>query len=178
MCWRKTRSSKYLTEQQREARAEELEQSILDYVRNGKGLVVVHGAPTMLNNSPEFGKMVGGTFDYHPVSQQVTATTIDPDHTLVAAFEGKEPFIHTDEPYCFCGTYQEKDFLPLLKMDTASLNDPKGKAAKDIRYISWIKPYGQGRVFYCSPGHTIRRVSRAPRSCVIILTGSSTPRAT
>ena len=38
-------------------------------------------------------------------------------------------------------------------MDATILNDPKGKAAKDIRYISWIKPYGQGRVFYCSPSH-------------------------
>ena len=144
---------KDLTEKERQARADELEKSILDFVHGGKGLVGVHGAPTMLNNSVEFGKMIGGAFDYHPPSQPVTVTTVDPNHPLVAAFKGKEPFIHTDEPYCFCRAYEEKDFLPLLKMDATILNDPKGKAAKDIRYISWIKPYGQGRVFYCSPSH-------------------------
>lgn len=144
---------KDLTKEAREVRAAELEKSVLDFVRDGKGLVGVHGAPTMLNNSAEFGRMIGGAFDYHPPSQPITVTTVDANHPLVAAFKGKEPFIHTDEPYCFCRAYEEKDFLPLLKMDTASLNDPKGKAAKDIRYISWVKPYGKGRVFYCSPSH-------------------------
>ena len=29
-----------------------------------------------------------------------------------------------------------------------------GGSEKNIaRYISWIKPYGEGRVFYCSPSH-------------------------
>ena len=29
-----------------------------------------------------------------------------------------------------------------------------GGSEKNIaRYISWIKPYGEGRVFYCNPSH-------------------------
>lgn len=144
---------KVLTKEEREARAAKLEKSVLDFVRGGKGLVGVHSAPTMLVNSPEFDEMMGGVLDYHPPSQPVTVMTVDADHPLVAAFKGKEPFIHTDEPYCFKGTYAKKNFLPLLEMETASLRDPKGKAIKDVRYISWIKPYGKGRVFYCSPSH-------------------------
>ncbi len=142
-----------LTEAERKAKAVALEQSLLDFVAHGKGLVVIHGAPTMLNNSLKFTEMVGGAFHYHPANQEVTVRTVEPGHPLVAAFQGKEPFIHRDEPYCFHGPYAKMDFRPLLSMDTQSLRDPKGEAAKMVRYVAWIKPYGRGRVFYCSPSH-------------------------
>lgn len=142
-----------LTEAQRNQTAGELEQSLLDFVARGKGLVVIHGAPTMLNNSIKYTEMVGGAFHYHPPNQEVTVRTVDARHPLVAAFQGKEPFIHRDEPYCFNGPYEKMNFRPLLSMDTQGLRDPKGDAAKMVRYVAWIKPYGKGRVFYCSPSH-------------------------
>ena len=83
----------------------------------------------------------------------MTIRTVDADHPLVAAFRGREPFIHRDEPYCFNGPYEQQSFRPLLSMDTEKLRDPKGEAAKMVRYVAWIKPHGQGRVFYCSPSH-------------------------
>ena len=83
----------------------------------------------------------------------MTIHTVDPGHPLVAAFKGHEPFSHEDEPYCFNGAYEKLDFRPLLVMDTKSLKDPQGKANAMVRYVAWIKPYGKGRVFYCSPSH-------------------------
>ena len=71
----------------------------------GKGLVAMHGAPTLLNNSEQFTQMVGGAFDYHPPSQQVTVRVVEPAHPLTAAFQGREPLVHRDEPYCFKGAY-------------------------------------------------------------------------
>lgn len=142
-----------LSQAEREAKAKAIEQSMLDFVAHGKGLVVIHGAPTLLNNSAKFTEMVGGAFFYHPPNQEVTLHTVDANHPLVAAFRGKEPFIHRDEPYCFNGPYEKLDFRPLLFMDTQGLRDPKGEAGKMVRYVSWIKPYGKGRVFYCSPSH-------------------------
>lgn len=142
-----------LTVAEREAKARAFEQSLLDFVAGGKGLVVVHGAPTMLNNSAKYTEMVGGAFYYHPPNQELTVRTVDPRHPLVAAFQGKEPFIHRDEPYCFNGPYAKLDFHPLLSIDTQALKDPKGDAGKMVRYVAWIKPYGKGRVFYCSPSH-------------------------
>lgn len=144
---------KGLSQAEREAKANALEQSLLDFVAGGKGLVVIHGAPTLLNNSAKFTEMVGGAFDYHPANQEVTVRTVDESHPLVSAFKGKGPFIHRDEPYCFNGAYEKFDFRPLLSMDTQGLKDPKGGAAKMVRYVAWIKPYGKGRVFYCSPSH-------------------------
>jgi len=142
-----------LTPDQRAAKAKDFEQSLLNFVGGGKGLVVIHGAPTMLNTSLKFTEMVGGAFFYHPPNQEVTLRTVDAAHPLVAAFRGKEPFSHRDEPYCFNGPYEKHAFHPLLTMDTQGLRDPKGEAAKMVRYVAWVKPYGKGRVFYCSPSH-------------------------
>ncbi len=142
-----------LSKSERQAKSDALEKSMLDFVAGGKGLVVIHGAPTLLNNSPQFTEMVGGAFDYHPPNQYVTVRTVDEAHPLVAAFRGKGPFIHRDEPYCFKGPYRKLDFRPLLSMDTKALKDSKGRADEMVRYVAWIKPYGKGRVFYCSPSH-------------------------
>ncbi len=142
-----------LSADQRQTRSDALEQSMLDFVSGGKGLVVMHGAPTFLNNSPKFTEMIGAAFEYHPPNQEVTVRVVDADHPLVAAFRGKGPFIHRDEPYCFNGAYLKFDFRPLLSMDVDGLKDPRGKVGDVARYVAWIKPYGDGRVFYCSPSH-------------------------
>jgi len=146
---------KDLTAEQRKARAAELERSLLDFVASGRGLVCVHGAITMLNNSPEFSEMVGGSFDTHPRRQQVTLKLVEPDHPLLAAFEG-EDFVHNDEPYLFKGAYKKKDFRPLLEMDVSKLDKKtwaNPRVTGDVRYVAWIKKHGRGRVFYAGPSH-------------------------
>jgi type 1 glutamine amidotransferase len=149
------RNPKYsdLSPAERQARSDALEASMLDFVAQGKGLVVIHGAPTLLNNSEEFTRMVGAAFDYHPPNQSVTVRVVDAEHPLVAAFSGQGPLIHRDEPYCFKGAYNLFEFRPLLAMDTEKLKDPAGRAGDMVRYVAWIKPYGKGHVFYCSPSH-------------------------
>ena len=136
----------------RQAKAKALEQSLLDFVKNGKGLVCIHGGLTMLNHSPEFTEMIGAEFDYHPANQSVTVRAVESDHPLLAAFRDAGPLVHRDEPYAFKGPYKEHNFRPLLEIDTSAMKNP-GKLADTVRYIAWIKPYGKGRVFYCSPGH-------------------------
>ena len=142
-----------MTTPEREAKAAALEKSMLDFVAGGKGLVVMHGGPTMLNHSPAFIGMVGGAFDYHPPNQAVTVRTVDENHPLVAAFRGRGPFIHRDEPYCFKGAYSKLNFRPLLSMDVKDLKGTDSRINDIVRYVAWIKPHGAGRVFYCSPSH-------------------------
>lgn len=141
-----------LTVDQRKKKAAGLESNLIEYVRKGGGLMVLHGAIVMQNNSMEFSEMVGGSFDYHPVQQEITLELCDPGHPLVRAFGGK-PFVHVDEPYLFSKAYAKKNFRPLLYMDVSKLTNQTKETDERIKYVAWIKKYGNGRVFYTSPSH-------------------------
>ncbi len=150
--WDELGKNKELTVIEREKKATRLEKNLIRFVKSGGGLMVLHGAIVMQNNSPEFSKMVGGSFDYHPVQQEVRAELVEPEHPLLAGFEG-QPFVHIDEPYIFKNAYFDYDFRPLLSMDAGALHSLREEISDPIIYISWIKPYGKGRVFYVSPSH-------------------------
>jgi len=61
-------------------------------------------------------------------------------------------------------------------MDVKGLKDPKGEVGKMVRYVAWIKPYGKGRVFYCSPAIS-PKATKVPRSCGFCWTASNMPAA-
>jgi type 1 glutamine amidotransferase len=146
--------NKKLTEKQKDEKAANLESNLIKYVEEGGGLMVVHGAIVMQNNSMPFSEMIGGSFDYHPPQQEVTLELAEANHPLLKAFNG-EAFVHIDEPYLFNKAYTEKNFRPLLYMDTSKLKNGKKRKKFDekIKYVSWIKRHGEGRVFYVSPSH-------------------------
>ncbi|WP_430908447.1 ThuA domain-containing protein [Maribacter sp. 2-571] len=151
--WDIIKKDSSLTETQQLKKAQQFQQNLLDYVTTGGGLFVLHGGITMLNKSEAFGKMVGGSFDYHPVQQKVTVKTVDAEHPLTKAFKGID-FEHVDEPYFFNNAYFNTDFHPLLYMEADAITEKKeGTSTDNICYVSWVKRYGQGRVFYASPSH-------------------------
>jgi uncharacterized protein len=158
-----------LSEKQQKKKAAELEKNLIDYVKKGGGLVVVHGAIVMQNNSMPFSEMVGGSFDYHPPQQQVRLELADAAHPLLKAFNG-EAFVHIDEPYLFNKAYEQKNFRPLLYMDTDKLEKKPKPIEGNIRYVSWIKPHGKGRVFYVSPSHNAQSFEN-PRLLQFFLDG-------
>ena len=80
-------NQKDLTEKQRMARANILEKSLIDFVASGKGLMAIHGGVVFLNNSEDFGNMLGGSFVKHPKLQRITLSAVDPKHPLVQAFQ-------------------------------------------------------------------------------------------
>jgi len=139
---------------EREAKAKTLLNSLLSYVENGGGLIALHGAIANFNNDDRFSALLGGSFDFHPASQEVTLTAVDPSHPLTKCFEGK-PFVHKDEPYLFNRAYPKMNFKPLLEMDISKIKTDKRleKLPPMKRYTAWIKRQGRGHVFYCSPSH-------------------------
>lgn len=144
---------KNLSPDERKAQAAELEKSLIDHIAAGAGLVVVHGGIVMQNNSARFSEMLGGSFDYHPKAQEFTVYPVDARHPLLAAFGG-ETFTHTDEPYLFNRAYETKNFRPLLMIKAAEIEGKReGKAVDETLYVSWIKKFNKGRVFFVSPGH-------------------------
>jgi type 1 glutamine amidotransferase len=113
--------------------------------------------------------MVGGSFDYHPPQQKVTLELAEANHPLLKAFNG-EAFVHIDEPYLFNKAYEKKNFRPLLYMDTDKLEKKPKPIEGNIRYVSWIKPHGKGRVFYVSPSHNAQSFEN-PRLLKFFLDG-------
>ncbi|WP_051287147.1 ThuA domain-containing protein [Algoriphagus mannitolivorans] len=135
-------------------KAIELEKNILKFVQEGGGLLVLHGGNTMLNNSWEFSRLLGGSFDYHPPQQAFQVRLENPNHPLVQAFPS-EGFNHIDEPYFYKNAYEEGDFTPLLYFNNAEIkNQRKGDERTEGKtYVAWIRPEGKGKVMYSSPSH-------------------------
>ncbi|MFS4456591.1 ThuA domain-containing protein [Maribacter sp. 2304DJ31-5] len=132
--------------------AREYEQNLMMYVSKGGGLMLLHGGITVQNNSLEFSKMTGGSFDYHPKQQKMHVKEVDSTHPMVQAFK-KDGFIHVDEPYFFKNAYNDYNFRPLLYIETNKLEGLQKEPKNSSNYISWIKKHGKGRVFYSAPGH-------------------------
>ena len=141
-----------LTEEQIAIEAPKYEMNLINYVAKGGGLMLLHGAIVVQNNSGAFSKMTGGSFDYHPKQQRMHVKEVDVNHPLVRAFKGNG-FTHVDEPYFFKNAYFEYNFRPLLYIEVDKLEGLKKAVGNNINYISWIKRHGKGRVFYSSPSH-------------------------
>ena len=141
-----------LSEEEIKKKAPQYEINMMNYVSEGGGLMILHGAITVQNNSMDFSKMTGGSFDYHPKQQEMHIKEVDPKHPLVRAFKGKG-LTHVDEPYFFKNAYFDYNFRPLLYMEVDQLEGLKKEVAEEVIYVSWIKKHGKGRVFYSSPSH-------------------------
>jgi len=135
-------------------KAMEMENNLLEYVKNGGGLMVVHGAITTQNKSRAFSKLLGASFDYHPPQQPIQVRLVDPVHPLVQSFP-KEGFSHIDEPYFYSNAYADMDFRPLLYFNNAEITGQRKNEEKTEgkTYLAWIRAEGNGKVMYCSPSH-------------------------
>lgn len=130
--------------------------ALIDFVKSGKGFIGCHAASDNFYNFPEAAEMVGGQFDGHPWTGGGTwAVKIDdPDHPINKAFAG-QGFKINDEIYQIKGSYSRDTHRVLLSLDMSdeATGAKEGKRLDKDNAISWIKSYGDGRVFYCSLGH-------------------------
>ena len=135
------------------ARAKELRQSLLDYVKAGGGIVGIHAATDSSYRWKEYGEMMGGYFNGHPWGK-ITLHLDDPKNPVNAAFQG-EPFTIEDEIYTFKAPYSRSRLHVLTSIDLAASKIEAGfNRPDDHDYaVSWLNRYGDGRVFYCSLGH-------------------------
>jgi type 1 glutamine amidotransferase len=146
---------------------EAVKQSILDFVRSGKGIVGIHAATAALQNWPEYGEMMGGYYGGH-IHQEVPIQLEDPDHPVNACFDG-QPWRLRDEIYIAREPYSRKKVRVLLSLDLQRMPDPGKRPDKDYA-VSWVRAYGEGRVFYTTLGHDIATY-RNPRFLEHLLAG-------
>ncbi|MFB3787824.1 MAG: ThuA domain-containing protein [bacterium] len=136
----------------------EICKSIMDFVKGGKGAIGIHGAVDNFRNWPEAQEMFGNLFRGHPWDERgAWAVKIDePDHPLTAPFKGHRGFRIVTELYASTPPiYSRGKQRILMSLD---MSDPatRARATEDRDLdtgISWIKNWGQGRVFYTNLGH-------------------------
>ncbi len=146
----------------------ELRKSLLAFVAGGKGIVGIHDALATFvqypkyDQWPEFGRMLGGTENGgHPWDGvDMTIKIDDPDNPINAMFGG-EAFTINDQAF----QLQEPTFRDRLRVLVSIDPDRTVKPRRAFFATrtedrdfpkSWIKPYGEGRVFYSGFGHNAR----------------------
>ena len=131
--------------------------ALMDFVKSGKGLVGIHAAADNFYQWPEAQEMIGNKFTGHPWGSGGTwAIKLDkPDHPLTAPFDG-EGFKIQDELYrTELPLYSRDHQLVVMSVDTSDPKTEKSvkKKTDHDTGISWLKTWGEGRVFYCGLGH-------------------------
>jgi len=137
--------------------------NLIEFVKSGRGLCVIHSGADNFYDAPDAAEMVGGQFDGHPWGSGGTwAFKLDDSASpLNKAFEGKS-FKAGDEIYQQKSPFYDRAKLHVLvSLDlsdeaTAKSNIDKQKRADKDYAVSWIRSYGEGRVFYTSFAHDKR----------------------
>jgi type 1 glutamine amidotransferase len=129
-----------------------LRESFMSWVKSGGGVFGIHAATDCSYKWREYGEMMGGWFSGHPWNEKVGIRNDDPTNPINAAFDGKG-FEIADEIYTVNreNIYSREKQRVLLSIDPAKTDTKKaGRADGDVA-VSWIKTYGEGRVFYTTP---------------------------
>ena len=140
------------------AREVRFKENLMKFIKSGHGYIGIHSATDCCYEWPEYGKMVNGYFDGHPWTANCPVSVkVEPGeekHPLVAMFEGRNVEFK-EEIYQLKEPYNSKSVHMLLRLDTEKTDMTRAgikRTDKDFG-IAWARPWGQGRVFYCSLGH-------------------------
>jgi uncharacterized protein len=133
--------------------------ALLDFVRAGGGLVVMHGGLDANHGWKDYVDMVGGEFVSHPFNTNDYPVFPFPllnenPATPMTSFLPRQ-FVKQDELYVL-RNFSRDDAEVLISVDKNAL-DMSGVAwqlppDRDIP-VAWIKQYGKGRVFASTIGH-------------------------
>jgi len=131
-----------------------LRRSLLEWVSLGGGIVAYHHAIGGNTHWPEFQELLGMAYWGHPWNEEVGIKLDEPDHPLLAAFDGKD-FRLADEIFQFREPYSREKLRVLLSLDTKTTNMavPWVYRTDNDFGLAWIKQHGKGRIFYCAIGH-------------------------
>lgn len=132
-----------------------LKASLADFVRSGKGLAGFHSATDTYKNWDIYNQMMGGAFAGHPWgSRSVVGVRIDDPHNRLTKVFGAKSFEIQDEIYQFRNDTCHRDHQRvLLSLDPELTDLKRGKRDNGDYPISWVREFGEGRVFYSSLGH-------------------------
>ncbi len=132
---RSTRQADGTVKREAELSAEQ-ESGLQQFVAGGKGVVGVHGTAWWINGRAM--DLIGGAANWHPPGLTFTVHVENGEHPITA---GIEDFEVEDEIYISA-------YDPTINILASA--EWHGRAHP----MAWVKPYGAGRVFYTTLGHT------------------------
>ncbi len=116
------------------------EKALLDFVKAGGGLVPLHCASYCFLNSPAYIELVGGQFLRHGTGV-FRETLVDTNHPVLRGLNAIESW---DETYVH--TRHNTNRVVLSERRDGQGAEP----------YTWVRDFGQGRVFYTAWGHDQR----------------------
>jgi len=116
------------------------EQALLDFVDQGGGFIPIHSASYCFRNSDKIVDLIGGQFLSH-VTDSFATVTVLPDHPIM---QGLQSFTTWDETYVH--TKLSPSITVLAERVDGDHREP----------YTWVREFGDGRVFYTAYGHDIR----------------------
>lgn len=130
------------------------EANFLNFVRQGKGLVVYHAADNAFSGWEEYDTLVGGTWrnkgtiyperaTYHPPYGEFEVQIIDDKHPIT---QGIKSFRTTDEMYTNLR----------LQANIRVLGQGVQPAVSKPQPLLFVSEYGKGRMFQTALGHDLK----------------------
>ena len=146
------------------------ERALVDFVRGGKGLVVVHGAAFGFSGLDvladrhvktgilepawkEHGEMVGGYWpappaeQFHGARHSFTVKLVDREHPVTKGFP--DHFVATDE------LYHRMTLTPSARVLATAYSDPATGGTGRDEPILWVNEPGRGRAYFTALGHEV-----------------------
>jgi len=132
---------------------EKARENLVNFVKNGGGMVAVHFACGAFQGWAEFTRLAGRVWDPklrgHDPHGPFEVTMTDVKHPITA---GMKPFTTSDELYtCLTGE------TPITILAQA-----KSKVDKKDYPMAFVLQYGQGRVFHSVLGHDVKAIVNPP----------------
>jgi type 1 glutamine amidotransferase len=134
---------------------DEQKAALLSFVKDdGKGFLGTHSATDTLYKWAAYGDLIGAYFNDHPWNQTHVQINVE-DRDFPATKHFPQHFTIYDEIYQFKEPYSRDKLRVLMSVDPDSVNltSPRVHRTDKDFAVTWVRPYGKGRVFYSSLGH-------------------------
>jgi type 1 glutamine amidotransferase len=132
------------------------EQAFLDFVRSGKGFVVIHAADNAFTDWPEYVALIGGIWAGaagHGQQHEFLVRIVDHSHPIT---RGMSDFMHaTDE------LYHRLEMQPNIHLLATAFDAPETDGTGRDEPIAWTVDYQGGRCFHNVLGHSAESMQDA-----------------
>jgi len=130
---------------------EKTEQALLEYMRNGGGLVIIHAANNAFEDWPEFAVLIGGRWrsgvSGHGRQHRFVVNIKDYSHPIT---RGMVDFLHPDDEF-----YHRIEMQPDVHLLASAFSSTEERGTGQVEPVAWTVQYGRGRVFHTVLGHDV-----------------------